>query len=283
MHLSRRNFIKLSIPAILLPLICRSSIVNAKPAETHPSFSPKSGSKAIYYDALKCEGCHYCETACWTVHDSSFTEVRIKENNNNDTNELLFWKFQCMHCSDATCVNVCPVGALSHNELGFVDYDKDKCIGCGYCAEFCPFQVPHMNGSKITGIQQMEKCGFCADLIADGQQPACAAACTKDALVFGDRDQLVIAGKKRVEELKETYPNINLYGESELNGLHLICLLPEPPGFYGLPEDPQVPLAANVWQDVLKPVGYALGGLTILVLAVNYFIARVNTRVERER
>ena len=38
--------------------------------------------------------------------------------------------------------------------------------------------------------------------------------------------------------------------------------------------NPRVPAAAIAWQDVVQPVGMALGGLTILGLGLNYLVAR---------
>ena len=283
MQLNRRDFLKLSAPALCLPVILGVPLLEKSPAENEGASSTKNSGKAMLYDASKCEGCHYCETACWAENNTSFTLVNIKESYTSGNKELLFWKSQCMHCTEATCVKVCPTGALKYHELGFVTYDKDKCSGCGYCAEFCPFHVPRLSGNKLTGIQKMDKCDFCAERVANNQPPACVAACTKDALTFGDRDQLVEKGRERVEILRKTHPDARLYGENELGGLHLMSILPEPVSFYGLPDDPQVPLAATVWQDITKPVGFVLGGLTTLVLLVNYFIARANIKDGKEK
>lgn len=274
MQLSRRDFLKLSAPAICLPVIGGVPISEMRLGETRRPLSPKSGEKAMLYDASRCVGCHYCEIACWMQNGTSLTEINMKEADINGNKEWRFWKFQCMHCTEATCVKVCPTGALRHHELGFIEYDKDKCCGCGYCVEFCPFQVPRLSGSMLTGVQKIDKCDFCAERVTNNQQPACVEACPQNALIFGDRDQLVEKGRQRVEILRKTHPDARLYGENALGGLHLMCVLPEPASFYGLPEDPRVPLAATVWQDVTKPVGFALGGLTIVVLAVNYLIAR---------
>ena len=47
-----------------------------------------------------------------------------------------------MHCEEPTCASVCPVKALHKTELGPVVYDETRCIGCRYCMQACPFQVP---------------------------------------------------------------------------------------------------------------------------------------------
>ncbi|MBA7483834.1 Formate dehydrogenase, nitrate-inducible, iron-sulfur subunit [subsurface metagenome] len=272
MRLSRRDFLKLSAPAICLPVIY--GVSERGLTETYRPFSLERSENAMLYDASKCIGCQLCADACWEKNGKSFTEVKSKWLDINGKEELGFYKHQCMHCTEATCVKVCPTGALRRHELGFVSYDRDKCSGCGYCVEFCPFQIPRLSGSTLTGVQKMDKCDFCEGRVANNQQPACVEACPVGALTFGDRDQLVAEGKERVEILRKTYPNATLFGENELGGLHVLLLLLKPANVYGLPEDPQVPLAATVWQDVTKPVGFALGGLSIIVLAVNYLIAR---------
>lgn len=280
MQLNRRDFLKLSAPVVALAVI--SGVSERGLTETYRPHSPKSGKKAILYDASKCISCQRCMAACAKKNGMSFTKVKSQWLDINGKEEYAFYKHQCMHCTEATCVKVCPTGALRRHELGFVSYDRDKCSGCGYCVEFCPFQIPRLSGSTLTGVQKMDKCDFCEDRVANNQQPACVEACPVEALTFGDRDQLVSKAKERVEILRKTYPNSTLFGENELGGLHVMYILLEPANVYGLPEDPQVPLAATVWQDVTKPVGFALGGLSIIVLAVNYLIAR-QAKLTRER
>jgi ferredoxin len=41
----------------------------------------------------------------------------------------------CVSCG--TCVNECPVGAISKGE-GLYVIDPDKCTECGACADVCP-------------------------------------------------------------------------------------------------------------------------------------------------
>jgi len=188
-----------------------------------------------------------------------------------------------MHCTDAACVKVCPTNALSYHEMGFVTYNQDLCSGCGYCGEFCPFHVPHLEGNTLTGLQRMQKCTFCADRVTKDRKPACVEACPAGAILFGDRDELIAEGQKRTSELKSTYPNATFYGENELGGLHVMYVLKESPAVYELPPDPQVPAAATAWQDVLQPLGWAVGGLAIVGLGLNYLVARASAKGGKER
>ncbi|NQU03372.1 MAG: 4Fe-4S dicluster domain-containing protein [Syntrophaceae bacterium] len=104
------------------------------------------------------------------------------------------------------CVGVCPSGALYHNQYGFVSYDKDKCIGCGYCSQYCPFDVPHLDASRVSGVGKITKCTLCTtpglDRLSIGQEPACVKTCPTGVLIYGDRDELIAEGRRRVAALK---------------------------------------------------------------------------------
>ena len=70
------------------------------------------------------------------------------------------------------------------------------------------------------------------------------------------------------------FPNAYLYGEGELQGLHVLYVLNDSPQVYGLPVDPKVSGVTIAWQDVIQPLGWIAGGLTIVGLGINYLIAR---------
>lgn len=259
--------------------------------------------KAILYDATRCTACRGCQAACkqWNENDEgadfektvnrgsyenpadlspkTWLKMEFREVEKGGKVDWLFNRRACMHCTDAACVKVCPSHALYRNELGFVAYDKDLCTGCGYCSDFCPFQVPRSNRNLITGIAKMDKCVLCTtpglNRLAEGLEPACVKTCPPKALEYGDRDKLLAEGKKRVDALRTTgYTKANLYGEKELDGLHVLYVLKESPESYGLPVNPKFPGAALAWQDVIQPMGWAVGGLVLVGLGVNYLVAR---------
>jgi formate dehydrogenase iron-sulfur subunit len=258
--------------------------------------------KAILFDSTKCSACRGCMVACkqwWglegekTTNTGSyenppdlsyntwlkikFTEIDSKRNVN--AVDWLFTRRACMHCTDAACVKVCPSGALFYGTMGNVAYNADICTGCGYCSEFCPFSVPKLQGGVV---RKMNKCVLCVDRISNNQEPSCVKTCPTDALIFGDRQELVDIGKKKVQEIKATYPEAYLYGEKELGGLHVMYVLTQSPKVHGLPVNPEIPVAAIAWKDVLKPAGYALTGLAVVGLGLNYLVARANANAKVE-
>lgn len=244
MSVNRRQFIKftgLGVGGVLL------SPQGAKVSEVPGA----KNAVAVLYDASKCVGCRACQNACkdWNGNPAEPDPTGLYDapmDLSADTwaviklvNAQADWPFyfhRCMHCTEASCVSVCPTGAAAyHGE--FVIIDPNWCIGCGYCVEACPFDVPHQRHGAEKGSAR--KCWFCFDRVSTGEQPACSERCPTGALEFGDRDALIAKAHDKVAVLKEKgFTDANLYGENLLGGLHHMSLLVDKPTVYGLPEAP---------------------------------------------
>lgn len=168
-------------------------------------------------DLEKCIGCQYCVWACQATNDVPDEEMRwnvgFPERTEGGTD--FFMTRPCLHCEEAPCVRVCPVGATWIREDGIVAMDYDRCIGCRYCEVACPYDVRRFNWgtSENENIYQpiwgeaeidrrprgvVEKCSFCSHRIDRGlaqgltpgidpqATPACVNACPVEARIFGD-------------------------------------------------------------------------------------------------
>ncbi len=212
---------------------------------------------AIYFDSSKCIACRSCQVSCkqWNdreaeitenrgsyenpAHLSSQTWLRITFREGTKQNNDPFWFFgrnSCLHCTDAPCVSVCPTGAMAHVNNNYVVVDTDWCIGCRYCVQACPYEVPRFN--EKLGV--VEKCTFCVDRVQNGYQPACVKSCPDSALEFGDRDKMIGKAKARIAKLKgQGFSKARIYGDKELSGQHVINILLDEPEAYGMPSKPK--------------------------------------------
>jgi [FeFe] hydrogenase (group B1/B3) len=54
------------------------------------------------------------------------------------------------------CEEVCPVKAISKNELGVVEIDYERCISCGACVSGCPFGAIHERSQLIDILKSVK-------------------------------------------------------------------------------------------------------------------------------
>lgn len=100
-------------------------------------------------DLDRCTGCRACMEACKVENNTPegvfwMHVFRLEEGEFPDT-KVRFLPRPCMHCDNAPCVKVCPVGARYKREDGLVATDLDRCIGCRYCEVACPYGVNYFN------------------------------------------------------------------------------------------------------------------------------------------
>ncbi|MBF0119491.1 MAG: 4Fe-4S dicluster domain-containing protein [Desulfobacterales bacterium] len=240
--------------------------------------------KAILVDISKCIACRGCQVACkqWNklsaestknrgsyenppaLSENTLTRIIFQEVSDGKNLKWFFRKEQCMHCSKAACLELCPSDAIYKNQFGSIMLDSRKCIGCGVCEKFCPFHIPRINHTTHKAI----KCSLCNDRVANGMQPACVKTCPTGALKFGFRDDILSSAHSKMNKSKKMY----LYGENELGGLHIIYLLTQSPAIFNLPKHPTIPNPFEAYAFLMEKLNSELLNQNVLTIAaLKYF------------
>ena len=203
-----------------------------------------------------CIGCNACVLACQAENNIPTVgkeQVKLSREmhwlrvdryfrGSLDTPAVAFEPVPCMHCEEAPCEPVCPVGATSHSAEGISEMTYNRCVGTRYCSNNCPYKVRRFNFLKyeddttpslkamanpdvsVRSRGVMEKCTYCVQRvnsariqsevtgkpIQDGDvRTACQQVCPTNAIVFGDLNDT----SSQVRKLKETPLNYALLGE----------------------------------------------------------------------
>jgi Fe-S-cluster-containing dehydrogenase component/CRP-like cAMP-binding protein len=145
-----------------------------------------NGSQAMLIDLDRCVRCDDCVRACASTHGGNPRFVR-----HGAVFDHWMVANACMHCRDPVCMIGCPTGAIHRHETGgVVVINDDTCIGCGTCANSCPYdnirlvEVADRDGVPLADdvgrpIVKATKCDLCSDQLGG---PACARACPRGAM-----------------------------------------------------------------------------------------------------
>lgn len=232
---------------------------------------PKWG---MVMDTRRCIGCHACHVACKAenkVPQGVFrTHVKYYEKGEYPKPKRFFLNAICMHCEDPPCVPVCPVNATFKREDGIVLVNYEKCIGCGYCVNACPFDARYITPTHVGDIRsgKADKCTFCAHRLDVGVEPACVSTCVGGTRIFGDfNDPDSKVSKLKKAALDGKLNGATHYGEKILEkGLSVFYIFPEEAKNYHVP-DVRWPRSERTLLNSVKPAGVAAAGVTAAIIA----------------
>jgi len=237
-NISRRRFITTVAAATATAVAVKPRTAKASPVlEGYPD------GMGVLVDLTRCVGCRTCEAACnkanhmpepekpfddFSVFDRSTHEGRQRRPDENARTVVnrynqpgggapVFRKLQCNHCNEPSCLTSCFVKAYTKTPEGAVIYDPSVCVGCRMCMTACPFYVPGYSYSSATD-PLVVKCDFCyGTRLTKGLPPVCVAACPKEALRFGRREELLEIARERIRFTPGKYVD-HIYGEHEAGG-----------------------------------------------------------------
>lgn len=178
--------------------------VEARTPQLAPNYKDTDHWWGMIIDLEKCIGCGSCVRACKAENDVPTDEAgcfrtwveryRVDPLNAEHPDvaspnggydgftaldqagegvKVFFVPKLCNHCADSPCVQVCPVGATFESPDGVVLVDKDRCLGCRYCVQACPYGCRYIDPRTHTA----DKCTLCYHRITKGLTTACCEVC----------------------------------------------------------------------------------------------------------
>jgi len=249
----------------------------------------------VLVDTTRCIGCRSCEVACSTTHnnfvpdtktDNALAEVRDTSdkqytvvNRYKTEKGDIFVKKQCLHCWQPACAAACLVNAMLKTKEGPVTWDGDKCMGCRFCMISCPFDIPKFEYSGWN--PRIQKCNMCYERLQEGKRPACVESCPTDALMFGQKRELMEVARHRVYSHPEKYVR-HIYGEHEAGGTGWLYLSAVPFEKLGFRTDLGTTPYPEYTREFLISVPLVEFGVPAFLLALNMLTDRKDEVRENE-
>lgn len=208
----KRGFLKqmlgLGAAATVIPIVPVEAAINQQPPR-RPGIEGKRF--AMFIDLRKCIGCQACTVGCSMENQPPIGQFRTTvlqyevEKYDDGLPAMFNLPRLCNHCDNPPCVPVCPVQATFQRDDGIVLVDGERCVGCGYCVQACPYDARFINKETQTA----DKCTFCEHRLEVGLLPACVETCVGGARLIGDLNdpnsqinQLLAENRGEVKVLK---------------------------------------------------------------------------------
>ncbi len=236
---------------------------------------PTKNHYAFVIDVSRCIDCRACLVACSVENTVPMDHTRIWVHDQGVQGEWpalkrSFVPYNCMHCDNPPCTEVCVSGATYKNkDNGLVLVDQDACIGCGFCAEACPYDVRYIDETR--GV--VDKCNGCIQRVETGMMPACVQTCVGGSRLFGDFNDPESTVSKALKDAKSivrldarradgksTGPNI-YYVNAPAAMLDLLTTDKFGQMEGKVPEASEYTLSEEVWKKLIIPaIGVGIAG-----------------------
>lgn len=199
---TRREFIKsMGTATIALSTFSFQSIINSQPPRREGDETKRY---SMLMDLRQCIGCQSCTMSCNVENTIPIDNFRTTVDQYeffdafNNVNNVMLPRL-CNHCDNAPCIPVCPVEATFQRKDGIVVVDNERCVGCAYCVQACPYNARFINPETNTA----DKCNFCVHRLENNLLPACVESCVGGARIIGDLNDPNSQIRKMLEEHKD--------------------------------------------------------------------------------